>query len=146
MIAAGVTFSVNVAGAGGGLSAAGGAAVDLRDAVFLQNRAAGRAANGIGEALPGRGGAVLIDDGRVVLSGDSSVRNNTAVGDGGGLFNADGLALENTTVTGNVAGFGGTGIGGGVFTADGALTRLTDPLIENNRPDDLAGPGRVIRR
>ena len=146
VIAAGVTFSVNVAGAGGGLSAAGGAAVDLRDAVFLQNRAAGRAANGIGEALPGDGGAVLIDNGRVVLSGDSSVRNNTAVGDGGGLFNADGLALENTTVTGNVAGFGGPGIGGGVFTADGALTRLTDPLIEDNRPDDLAGPGRVIRR
>ena len=139
-----VTVSVNVAPSGGGLSTGDGSAVEggggFTDGLIAQNR-----------ATAGRGGGVEVREfsGAFVSLGGTTVRDNTATGDGGGIYNGGdeffgGVSLRDATVTGNVAGIGaGDGIGGGVFTDENSETRRRNGVVIDNTPDNFAGPGTV---
>lgn len=73
-----------------------------------------------------------------------TISNNTALESGGGIFNAVGqLYLTNSTVSGNVADFGGasTSPGGGIYNGSifGGNVILTNSTIANNRAAGLGG-------
>ena len=131
----GTDFSVNNAGRdGGGLYSRSGQ-VDVRDAVFRQNR-----------ALLGAGGGVYLADtaaGTTTRLDGSNVLDNTAGTDGGGVFQTgEFLLLDRVFVSGNVAATaGGPGEGGGLFNDAGSRTRLRATSIQGNLPDDCAGAG-----
>ena len=89
----------------------------------------------------GKGGGIGIDDddAKVVLIG-GEIKNNTAAGDGGGIYIADnvkkGLTISGSPViSGNTA----AGNGGGIYiagSATGSLTISGDPNISGNTVKD----------
>ena len=139
-----VTIAVNVAPSGGGLSTGNGSAFEgggeFSDGLIAQNR-----------ATAGRGGGVEVREfsGAFVSLGGTTVRDNTATGDGGGIYNGGdeffgGLTLRDATVTGNIAGVdAGDGVGGGVFTDENSETLRRNGVVIDNTPDNFAGPGTV---
>lgn len=67
---------------------------------------------------------------------DSVIRDNTAVGRGGGIFIPAGPAfLDNVVIRGNTAGTGG----GGLFNDAGDLGQFTGVTFIDNTPDDCIG-------
>jgi hypothetical protein len=78
----------------------------------------------------GIGGGVFSTIGQITIDG-STISDNSASGDGGGIWNGLALAITNSTVTGNHS----AGHGGGIFNR-GAYTHSNDN-ISGNTPDDV---------
>lgn len=113
-------FHGNTADSGGAVHTSGGQS-QIEASVFIEN---------IGT---GKGGALFVEAATDIVG--TTIANNTALVQGGGIFNAsDDLTLLNSTLSGNLA----QGHGGGVFaTADLELTYVT---LWNNR-SDIVGHG-----
>jgi CSLREA domain-containing protein len=90
------------------------------------------------------GGGIRVDvHGRLALE-DSSVVGNVAPRNGGGIFNAGGLRLIRSTVAGNRAGHaaGGPGRGGGIYSSASGHAALENSTISGN----TARPGGIPSR
>jgi hypothetical protein len=74
---------------------------------------------------------------------NSLVVNNTASGQGGGIYNVSGgtMTVSHSGVNGNTAD-GGPGTGGGIYDASGTVTLSQSPVRDNN-PDNCAPVGSV---
>jgi hypothetical protein len=108
------------------------------------------------DALAVRGGGIYVDQGASLTLTDSAVTGNTAststaVGLGGGVYNAGTLTLEGDTVANNTANagpgtsdgsdYGATGYGGGIYNA-GKLA-LVGGTVANNTAN--AGVGTASK-
>jgi hypothetical protein len=81
----------------------------------------------------GIGGGVYSTIGQITIDG-STISDNSASGDGGGIWSGLSLAITNSTVTGNQS----AGLGGGIFNR-GAYTHSSNN-ISANTPDDVFPP------
>ncbi len=98
--------------------------------------------NGSSGGRGGRGGGIYIVNGRVTLN-NSTVRDNWASVQAGGIYNGNTLTLINSTVSGNSADGPASSGGGGIWNA-GTL-KLTNSTVSGNSVGDpfgeLAGAG-----
>ncbi|MFM9105569.1 MAG: hypothetical protein ACKOWF_02585, partial [Chloroflexota bacterium] len=84
------------------------------------------------------GGGVILRCATLNLSGTASIKNNTAINNGGGVWvdNGAGAAItrsDNASITGNSA-----ADGGGVYDESGGVT-VTAGLVTSNTPNNCAG-------
>lgn len=134
-----------ITGNGGGLAIAGRGVVELNQIRAFGGQASGRGGNlyvsgnlglevpivdslfAAGEAADG-GGIACSGPARISLDPTSAVANNTASGNGGGIFLANGCVLT-STAGGNLAGISGNTAtqGGGVYLETAAFFRLAAP-------------------
>ncbi len=125
--------------AGGGIESSSTlqTGVTLRDVTLDTNRAAMNPGNGGGLHISGDGGTTIVS---------SRIRGNSALSEGGGLWNGTGTMLvDSSRVIGNVAsGTGSDNGGGGIFNAAGTLTVSGGSLLESNRADGISGSGGGI--
>lgn len=91
---------------------------------------------------PGNGGGLHITGaGNADISG-SSVTNNTATLEGGGLWNGSGtMTVSDTDITGNTASGAAADDGGGGLFNNGGTLRISDSTVEGNEADGAAGSG-----
>lgn len=140
--------------AGGGIAIEGGGSLHL-DNCTISNNIAATLAGGVAvlgdtltvfqSAISGntaqgdRAGGIFVGTGATLSMTDSTVSNNDAFTNGGGLFNENNATLLRSIVSGNAAGApGGTSeAGGGVFNQD--VLTLIDSTIATNTADDSAG-------
>lgn len=127
-ITRGVINNNEASRAGGGIednsnSAGGTTTVNISEVTIDSNTVGATPGNGAGIHIGG--------DGTTTIS-LSTISNNTAAKEGGGLWNSTSgtLNVENSTVSGNTANGAETG-GGGVFT-QGGETNLTNVTVANN--------------
>ena len=92
----------NSAGNGGGISNLVGGTLTVVDSTF-----SGNSATEVGGAIQSRGGATIQN---------STISNNSSVGNGGGLYNVSTgfFTIENSTIVGNST----SGYGGGIYNAN----------------------------
>ena len=88
------------------------------------------------------GGGIANMGGATVMITDSEISNNStrreAGSSGGGLFSVFGshMIIDNSVISGNIAG----GKGGGIYVnVSGASIRLNNSLVFNNHADDIGG-------
>ena len=84
------------------------------------------------------GGGAILNSGALTIQ-DSVLQNNSALGNGGAIFNMnDALIIENTEILSNTA----DGLGGGIYgyNLGGAIT-LTNSLLARNTAVSLYGGG-----
>ncbi|MFD9967165.1 right-handed parallel beta-helix repeat-containing protein [Streptomyces sp. NPDC059011] len=85
------------------------------------------------------GGGLYADNSSHTAIADSRFRDNTAfAGDGGGIYQAEELALRRTVVSGNQAPTNGA-TGGGILIEAGNVLHLTDSKITDNTSDTAPG-------
>jgi len=88
----------------------------------------------------GGGGAYVDNGGSARLNDSSAIRNNTTVGNGGGIFAWGDVTLRGTSsIEGNHA----DGTGGGIFlfSYSGKATVGANATLANNTPTDCDGDG-----
>ncbi len=130
--------------AGGGIEINAGTVTDTItttlaiDSVTLESNSTG--------SSPGNGGALHITGPGSVTVTDSTVANNTAAAEGGGLWNsaAGTLSLMGTRLESNVANGNDADQGGGGLFNDGGSLIVTNTTILNNRADGTSGSGGGI--
>jgi hypothetical protein len=86
----------------------------------------------------GWGGGVMNEGGRLVLNDASSIVGNTAIGQGGGVFNGDGGTLvmrDASVIRGNTAGQGGGIISEGTLVGV-VCAPAAGANVRGNTPDD----------
>lgn len=108
---------------GGGIYNRGGEFI-LRDTMVADNVAQN----------DGRGGGIFnaLNGDMDIISAD--IRNNIAIGSGGGIYNAAFIdLLQGGDVTGNIAG----ATGGGIFTTALATTNVGSTNVSGNSPDNF---------
>lgn len=138
---------------GGGVFVASGARVTLISTAVNGNQATlGGGVSNLGGILEsvlsdllsnraGAGAGVYNATNSTATLRSSNVAYNVASNIGGGLFNEGSLTLtEGTRVHRNSA----TTSGGGLFTDAGGTSDVELPLIFDNDPDNIAGPGAVV--
>jgi hypothetical protein len=111
-----------------GTNADGGAiSTDTGPVIVVDSTLNGNATTGDSEA---RGGAIsaFAHVAQLTVS-NSTLSDNSAVGDGGAAYVGGDTTLTNSTVVGNES---TEGIGGGIYTDEGALTALNAILAQNN--------------
>ncbi len=131
--------SANRAGGGIEINATGEMMVDAKlEGVDLTG-------NNTGDA-PGNGGALHITGPGQVTVANSTVSDNSAAAEGGGLWNSavGMLTVVDTTLTGNVASGADADQGGGALFNDGGTMHVANSVITNNRADGAAGSGGGI--
>ncbi len=155
-----VTISGNTAndGNGGGMSNLATGQALISHSVISGNNATGTsgAGTGAGGGILNRGtltvvatrlSANTVGDGGAaidtVLTGtthviQSTLDNNVAGGDAGGIFNSGITSVDRTLIVHNSAG----GSGGGIFQNSGAIT-VTRSVIKTNTPDNCAPANSV---
>jgi hypothetical protein len=79
----------------------------------------------------GIGAGVFSNIGPITIDG-STIGDNIATGDGGGIWNGLSLAISNSTVTSNQA----SGLGGGIYNRGSFANVQND--ISGNKPDDIS--------
>lgn len=91
---------------------------------------------------PGNGGGLHITGaGEAEITG-STVTNNTATLEGGGLWNGSGtMTVSDTEITGNTASGAAADDGGGGLFNNGGTLLITDSTVEGNEADGAAGSG-----
>ncbi|WP_018251936.1 hypothetical protein [Salinispora mooreana] len=110
--------------------AAGGANVSLGQLTFRKVLIANN------RTTMGLAGGLNVNPDTVVTVEDSTIKNNTAVANGGGIFNFDLLVLRNTKVIGNQSG----NQGGGIYNNfTGTLTLFNTQVIKNIATTDGGG-------
>lgn len=134
--------------AGGGIEVIDGEVVIVSSELGGDDSASGNVAGPDGSAAPGNGGAVHVSgaDARVVVR-SSTVSNNVAASEGGGLWNQAGSLLrvdsgsvvDANTASGNAADNGG----GGIFNNGGQVV-IDNSTVSNNRADGDNGSGGGI--
>jgi hypothetical protein len=132
----GLTLTRGNAGAlDGGAIHVANEALTLRGMVITGNTAGG--------VIRGGGGVFIDLNGRLRLE-DSTVSNNIAMTDGGGLYLNDfsTTVVLRSTISGNHSGAPGIG-GGGVFVGGGAFLSAEDTTISNNQTP-LSGGGVCV--
>ncbi|WP_186774934.1 choice-of-anchor Q domain-containing protein [Allorhodopirellula solitaria] len=92
------------------------------------------------------GGAVHISGTGNATIRRATVTNNTAAGEGGGLWNsaAGTLTVDNVNISGNVASGDAADQGGGGIFTDGGTVTVTETTISGNLADGLSGSGGGI--
>jgi hypothetical protein len=90
----------------------------------------GFASKNMGEAVMGVGGGVFANRGPITIDA-STIRSNSATGDGGGIWNGSSLSISNSLVTQNQSGL----FGGGIFNRGTFTSRNTS--VVDNTPDDI---------
>lgn len=117
---------------GGGIASIYGAPIEvLDDSEVRGNHFAALPTSTLPAA--GIGGGIFSNIGPIVID-HSTVSDNVATKDGGGVWNGQSLTISNSTVTGNKA----TGVGGGIFNR-GSYTPSNNN-ISGNTPDDVFPP------
>jgi hypothetical protein len=88
-------------------------------------------------------GAGIYDNASTARLLSSTVANDTASSQGGGIFNTNGgtMTLTGSLVERNTAA-GGPGSGGGIYKASGTVT-LNQSLVRDNNPDNCDPPGSI---
>jgi len=134
------TISWNTAvRAGGGIEDNAGAngSVELTDLILNNNSTGSSPGNGGGFHMTGAGNAMITR---------GTVNENTAVLEGGGLWNGTGtMVVDSVLIDGNVAeGALADQGGGGIFNLAGMLTVQNGTLITNNMASGAAGSGGGI--
>jgi len=140
------TVNGNVANrAGGGIEVTNGLTFIRNSTLGGATVADGNIAGPSGSAVPGNGGGLHVTGGSatVVIEG-STVRNNVAAQEGGGLWNQAGSTMRvrgmtvvsENTAAGNAADDGG----GGIFN-NGGLMILNDTTLANNAATGTNGSG-----
>jgi hypothetical protein len=126
--------------AGGGIEATAGSSTTLTDVLMELN-----VAGPDGSAAPGNGGALHISgDGNADISG-GTIRDNTAVREGGGLWNNTGtMTVDGTILTGNVASGDAADDGGGAIFNNGGTLTVSNATISGNAADGALGSGGGI--
>ncbi|WP_033667825.1 hypothetical protein, partial [Salinispora fenicalii] len=109
----------------GGILANFDAQVTLRSVALVDNA-----------ARTARAGGLAMNPGATIVIEDSLVKNNTAVTDGGGLYNLVEMVLRRTKVVGNQAGNEGAGI---YNEATGILTVVDSKIVRNTAAVDGGG-------
>lgn len=114
---------------GGGIASVFGGPVTVTGGSVISGNRFGTVSS---STLPnaGVGGGVFSTIGPITIDG-STIRDNDATSDGGGIWNGLSLTISNSTVTGNRSG----GLGGGIFNR-GTFTS-TNNRISGNTPDDV---------
>ena len=151
----GSTVKLNVAssGEGGGIFTEASGILNIDTSTIISNRA---------EGASGSGGGIF-NRGDLTLTG-SEVRQNSAIDQGGGIYN-DSISLmniENSTIADNVSGNEGGGLyslsdmymvmssitgnsaadsGGGIFNNGGTVTITDNSVISTNRTTSNSGGG-----
>lgn len=145
-----IAFNEAISGAGGGMWNEGGSP-HIVDAFFLQNDAPSE-----GGGLFTEGGSPFVERSRFVGNAgtrgggisnwpgsslrvdNSEFQGNTAIADiGGGIFNWQGLLqLNNVTVSGNTATFGG---GGGLYLFDPNTVTIKNSIFWGNNGGTIGG-------
>lgn len=124
-----VVFVGNVAGRGGGAFLTG-ATVSLSEGSFERNTGAS-------------GGALLVDTGKITVSGttfNGNIGDGPTGGNGGALYQSSGnVVVEGSTFTKNEARLGAWGGDGGAIYAPGGALTLTTTTIEANRAGNSGG-------
>jgi CSLREA domain-containing protein len=126
----------------------GGATVQIQDVTLRNGRSAGAGgaihnhgdltlvrtvltgnSSVAGSSGPGRGGAIASEgtDSSLTLA-DSTIANNTAQSDGGGLVIGGDANLSNVTITGNRSG----NLGGGLYLLASSLAKVSNATIAGN--------------
>ena len=126
------TMSGNTAArAGGAIEVRGGASTTLTDVTMDDNETGPNPGNGGGMHVSGENATTIISR--------STVSNNVAANEGGGLwnFNNSDMDVWNTTIWGNTA--NGTPGGGGIFNRPASRTTTLNVTIASN--DAPNGPG-----
>lgn len=94
------------------------------------------AGNGAGASLSGTGGAILVSNIAVTLSGVNVTGNTSTGGHGGGVFFDGGThVISNSTISANDS---GTGEGGGFYN-QGATLSVTNSTISGNTANSQGG-------
>ena len=158
--------ATGAAGSGGGILNNTGASLRLRG-VTVSGNTANRAGGGIEDnsgsgttfnisnstltmnvvnTSPGNGGAVHITGAGSMFIVGSTVDNNTAGAEGGGLWNGTGtMRIDNCTIEMNTAsGDAADNGGGGVFNNGGTLTIVNNTVIDENSATGASGSGGGI--
>ncbi|WP_372899419.1 spondin domain-containing protein, partial [Stieleria sp.] len=123
--------------AGGGIEQTGNAELELRNVLLNDNRAGSAAA-----ATPGNGGGIHISgDGNALIVG-GRIEGNTAVKEGGGLWNGGGtMTIDDAAIFGNTAsGDAADDGGGGIFNNGGDLV-IINSSVSGNLADGTSGSG-----
>ncbi len=150
----GVTMAGNAAVAGGAVYIANAKLVSISQGSFVNNTATGY------PGAYGHGGGIYIvgTAGMSIRIVNTTIANNTAVGNGGGLFVGNGeVMLQSVTLTNNIAGYGqpvhvpsDNAFGGGIYMTSGTLSMDNTIVAQNFVNTDLAivdavKPGRATR-
>lgn len=118
--------------AGGGVEANIGI-TNLTDVTLDGNSSGGAPGNGGGLHITGAGESEITG---------STVTNNTATLEGGGLWNGSGtMTVSDTEITGNTASGAAADDGGGGLFNNGGTLLITDSTVEGNEADGAAGSG-----
>ena len=118
--------------AGGGVEANIGT-TNLTDVTLDGNSTGGAPGNGGGLHITGAGNATITD---------STVTNNTATLEGGGLWNGSGtMTVSDSEITGNTASGAAADDGGGGLFNNGGTLRISGSTVEGNEADGAAGSG-----
>ncbi len=125
--------------AGGGIedNSGAGTTVTLNNVALNDNETTTAPGNGGGLHITGDGDADIFE---------STVNNNIAAAEGGGLWNGAGtMTIENTLIDGNSA-FGNDADqgGGGIYNLSGIVTITGGTVISNNIADGTSGSGGGI--
>lgn len=123
----------------GGSTVASRTDVTITDATIRNGNAT------VGGIESSKGGGIQVNGNATVIGGasltlqQSTVTDNTAVGTGGGIYDAGGssITLQDSTVSNNTAGNNINGGGGGIFSS-GPLT-VSDSRVTGNEGVDLGG-------
>ncbi|MCG6155926.1 beta strand repeat-containing protein [Rubinisphaera margarita] len=98
-----------------------------------------------GVAAPGNGGGLHVTGtaGTLVRVNGGTVSNNTAVSEGGGLWNQSGsiLRVNGTVLANNTASGNGADDGGGAIFNNGGLTVVTGATLTGNVANGTSGSG-----
>ena len=139
-----VAFDNGRAGrAGGAIELSDGADLTVTNSTFTGNDAIG------GPAGPGNGGAIHATaggDGSDITIVETDFLDNTAVNEGGAIWNASDGTLEVTggLIAGNLASGDAADSGGGGIYNDGGTVTLTAVDLDTNAADGTSGSGGAI--
>jgi len=84
----------------------------------------------VGGSVVGDGGAILVENGKTVNIGWSSLLKNNATGSGGALATNGSFGISNSTIARNIA----SGVGGGIsFAMNSGLSNITNVTLNSNK-------------
>jgi len=137
-VASGTIVSLAGLAIANGRSDAGGGIINAGNLTILNSVIQNNVINATG-SNPDGGGIYNQNTGTLSLQ-NSTVRNNTAADDGGGIRNDGNLQVLNSTISGNTSsGTSSTSGGGGIINVQGATATITSSTISGNTARNAGG-------